>query len=84
MLLSAWAKHDPLAALDYASANTGSPFARQSILTSWAATDPIAAMRWAEDNHEGNEANPWMVGVIRGIAASDPERATQLMNSMPY
>lgn len=84
MLLSTWAKHDPLAALDYASENTGSPFARQAILTTWATTDPIAAMRWAEDNHEGNEANPWMVGVIRGIAASDPERATQLMNSMPY
>lgn len=84
MLLSAWAKYDPISALDYAKQNTGSPFARQTILTSWATTDPVAAMRWAEKNHDGEGANPWMVGVIRGIAASDPARATELMNAMPY
>lgn len=84
MLLTAWAKFDPIAALDYASENTRSPFARQTILSSWATTDPIAAMRWAEANHDGDGANPWMVGVIRGIAASDPDRATALMNDMPY
>jgi len=84
MLLTAWANYDPITALDYASKNTGSPFARQTILTTWATTDPAGAMRWAEENHKGEGANPWMVGVIRGIAASDPERATALMNAMPY
>ncbi|MDX1679954.1 MAG: hypothetical protein R3242_04405 [Akkermansiaceae bacterium] len=84
MLLTAWAKFDPLTALDYAKENTGTPFARQTILTSWATTDPVGAMKWAEANHDGEGANPWMVGVIRGIAASDPERATELMNGMPY
>lgn len=84
MLLGAWTRHDPYAALDYASENTGTPFARQTILTSWATRDPLAAMRWAEQNHEGEDANPWMVGVIRGIAAVDPAQANELLNAMPY
>jgi len=84
MLLSAWAKLDPLSALDYASANTGSPFARQTILATWSTTDPEAAIRWAEANHDGDGANPWLVGVIRGLASADPIRATELMNSLPY
>lgn len=84
MLLSAWARIDPIAALDYAKENTGSPFARQTILASWATSDPDAALRWAEANHEGEGANPWLVGVIRGIAAADPGRATDIMLSMPF
>lgn len=84
MMLTAWAKADPLAALDYASENTGTSFARNTILTSWATTDPNGAIQWAESNHDGDGANPWMVGVIRGVAANDPFLATQLMGDMPY
>ncbi len=84
LILTAWAKVDPLAALDYASENTGSPFARNTILAEWARTDPEGAILWAESHHEGDGANPWMVGVIRGLAATDPARATSLMNAMPY
>ncbi|MGB6221798.1 hypothetical protein [Haloferula sp.] len=84
MLLTAWAKIDPLEALDYAKENTGSPFARNTILASWVTTDPEAAIAWAQDNHEGDDANPWMVGVIRGLAQYDPARASELMTSMPY
>ena len=83
MLLTAWAKLDPLAALDFAKTNTGSPFARQTILAAWAATDPESAIHWAEQNHEGDGANPWMVGIIRGLANTDPERAASLMQAMP-
>lgn len=84
MLLSAWAKSDPLQALEYAQAHTGNPFARNSILTAWAGYDPEAAVKWANEHHDGEGGNPWMIGVIRGIAASDPARATQLLASMPY
>ncbi|MGE9270840.1 MAG: hypothetical protein ACQKBU_08550 [Verrucomicrobiales bacterium] len=84
LLLTAWAKADPLSALDYAEENTGTRFARNTILTSWAGTDPYAAIQWAEDHHEGDDANPWMVGVIKGIAANDPALATQLLTEMPY
>jgi len=86
MLLSAWAKKDPLQALAYAEENTGNNFARNTILTTWAASDPDAAIRWAKEHHEGEEeeGNPWMIGVIQGIASSDPARAAQLLAEMPF
>ncbi|MEM9236473.1 MAG: hypothetical protein AAGB14_06815, partial [Verrucomicrobiota bacterium] len=84
MLLTAWAKADPLSALDYAKENTGTPFARNTILATWVTNDPEGAIAWANQNHEGNEANPFMVGVIRGLAQYDPARASQLMGEMPY
>ncbi|MFM2171135.1 MAG: hypothetical protein RI957_1364 [Verrucomicrobiota bacterium] len=83
MLLTAWAKVDPQAALDYASKNTGSPFARQTILAAWAAYDPNSAIAWAKSNHQGDGANPWMVGVIKGLAAQDPDMASTLLKEMP-
>ncbi|MFD0893850.1 hypothetical protein KBB96_10535 [Luteolibacter ambystomatis] len=86
MLLSAWAKHDPLAALDFAEKNTGNAFARQTILSTWANSDLNGAMAWANSHFQGppDQGNPWMVGVIRGIAAGDPARASQLMQEMPF
>lgn len=83
LLLSAWAKADPMAALAYARENTGNRFATNTILTTWASTDPEAAVRWAEANHDGDGANPYMAGIIRAIAGTDPTRATQLLTSMP-
>ena len=83
LLLSAWAKTDPLAALGYAREKTRGNFATNTILTSWASIDPQSAIRWAEANHTGDEANPFMAGVIRGIAGTDPELATSLLTSMP-
>ena len=68
LLLSAWAKADPLTALTYAKENTGSRFATNTILSSWASADPEAAIRWAETNHEGDEANPYLAGIIRSLA----------------
>ncbi len=83
LLLSAWAKVDPMAALQYAGENTANRFATDTILTTWASLDPYAAIRWADANHTDDEANPHMVGVIRGIAASDPDLATRLLTEMP-
>ena len=84
MLLHAWAKVDPLGALDYAEAQTGTPFARQTILASWATDDPDSAVTWAKDHHEGEGANPWLVGVIRGLASTNSTRATEILNDLPY
>lgn len=83
LLLSAWAKADPLAALTYAKENTGSNFATSTILTAWASADPEAAIRWAETNHDGEGANPYLAGIIRSLAGTDPARATQLLTGMP-
>ena len=84
MLLAAWAKVNPQEALTYAKENTGGGFARNTILAVWAGTNPDAAIAWAESNHDSEqEANPWLVGVIRGIAPQDIARATALMETMP-
>lgn len=83
LILSAWAKLDPYAALTYAKANTESPFATRTILASWATQDPYAAIRWAQENHQGDGVNPLLVGVIQGLASSDTVQATNLLKSMP-
>jgi hypothetical protein len=83
LLLSAWAKADPLSALSYAEENTGSRFAANTSLTSWASIDPEAAIRWAQSSHEGEGANPYFASIIRGLAGSDLTRATQLLTGMP-
>ncbi|MGB0775919.1 MAG: hypothetical protein ACPGUY_08735, partial [Akkermansiaceae bacterium] len=84
MLLHAWGKADPLAALDYAEKNTGTSFARQTILASWSADNPDAALSWAKSKHEGEGANPWLVGIIQGVATNDPSRATEIMLTLPF
>lgn len=83
LLLSAWAKTDPISALEYAKANTGNNFATNTILTSWASSDAEGAIQWARTNHQGDEANPYFAGIIRSLAETDPIRATDLMTSMP-
>jgi hypothetical protein len=83
LLLTAWAQADPVAALTYAEKNTNSGFAQDTILTSWASTDLEAAIRWAKSNHTGDDPNPYLPGIIRGISQSDPARATELLAGMP-
>lgn len=88
LLLTAWAQVNPLEALDYAKENTGTSYARQTILAAWAKNDTEGAVSWARDNfdNEGDEkrSNPWMIGVIEGIASIDLARATQLMEELPF
>lgn len=83
ILLTAWAKANPIAALEYAGKATSNPFARQTILASWASIDPNSAIAWAKENHKGEGANPWMVGVIKGLAFQDPSLASSLLTEMP-
>jgi hypothetical protein len=83
LLLTAWAQADPLTALSYAEKNTRGGFAQDTILTSWASTDPEAAIRWAESKYDGDGANPFMPGIIRGLVETNPARATELLASMP-
>lgn len=83
LLLTAWAETDPTAALAYSTENTTSGFATKTVLSAWANKDTEAAVSWAQANHDGDGPNPYMTGIIRGIAASDPTRATALLASMP-
>lgn len=83
ILLHAWGQADPEGALDYAIENTGTPFARQTILASWAAYDPDAALAFANGNAEEGKPNGLLVGVIRGMAPEDLPRATHIMGTLP-
>lgn len=83
LLLTAWAEVDPMAALTYSKENTRGGFATNTILAAWANKDAEGAVQWAIANHTGEGANPYMAGIIRGIAGSDPTRATQLLTEMP-
>jgi hypothetical protein len=84
MLLAAWAKADPVAALDHAKEDDEDEFALKTILATWAGNDPDAALRWADAQFDGDGANPYLIGIIQGIAATDLNKATQLLTGMPY
>lgn len=83
MILRGWAKTDPLAALDYTVNQLNDRGQTALVLASWAGRDAAAAERWAIANHAGDGANPYLAAVIRGIAAYDVTRASQLAESMP-
>lgn len=84
LLMGAWAKADPFAALTFAEENLRGNSAANTILSTWAAHDPDAAIQWAKSHHEGDDANPYLVGIIQGLASRDPERATALLKDMPF
>lgn len=84
LLLGAWAKADAVGALTYAEDTLNDDSATNTILSTWAMQDPEGAIRWAEAHHDGDDANPYLVGIIQGLASQDPERATQLLKNMPF
>lgn len=84
MLLTAWAELDPTAALAYTKENTRGGMATGTVLTAWTSRDPESAIAWAKANHEGDDANPYMVGIIRGIVETNPTRATELLSDLPF
>lgn len=84
MLLTAWAELDPTAALDYTTEKTRGGIATSTVMTAWASRDPESAIAWARANHEGDGANAFMAGIIRGLVVTNPARATELLESLPY
>ncbi|MFK7851372.1 MAG: hypothetical protein AB8D78_10380 [Akkermansiaceae bacterium] len=84
MLLTAWAEVDPIAALTYTKENTRGGMATGTVLSAWASRDPEGAIQWANNEHEGDGANPYMVGIIRGLAGNNPTRATEILQELPF
>lgn len=82
LILQGWAKLDPLAALEYVTANGGGR-GRGTILETWAGSDPAAAEAWAKANFTGDGPNPFMASIISGIAGNDLPTATRLAEGMP-
>jgi hypothetical protein len=83
LILSRWAKQNPLEALQYVNAHSNSKQGRSTVLAAWAQQEPAAAERWALENHKGTGPNPHLAAVIRGVAATDLAHATQLTEGMP-
>lgn len=84
MLLTAWAEVDPMAALAYTTENTRGGMATGTVLSAWASRDPESAIAWAKANHEGDDANPYMTGIIRGLVQTNPTRATEILQELPF
>ncbi len=83
MVLTAWAERDPTAAAEFLDSGQGDAEMKAAVMAAWAEADPGMAEAWARSHHEGSEANPWMVGVIQGIAAADVDRARGLVEELP-
>ena len=83
MILRGWTKVDPMGALEYTSKTLNDRGQTSLVLSAWAGSDAAAAERWALANHEGEGPNPYLAAVIRGVAAHDIGRASQLTESMP-
>ncbi len=85
MLTYAWAQVDPNGALEWMKKQDGHErrIGFGTILNSWAEKDSEAAIAWAKANHEG-EDNPYFIGIVNGMADSNPAGATELMMSLPY
>lgn len=83
LLFQAWAKADPMAALDYIDGNPDMVRNRGNVLEVWAASDAAAAEKWAIEKHTGEGANPYMAAVIKGIASYDLGKAARMTQGMP-
>ena len=82
IILRAWAKVDPLGALEDAT-ERGSRGDTTTLLAAWAGNDATAAEQWARSHHAGDGGNPFLAAVIRGLASQGPDRAAELAASMP-
>lgn len=83
MILRGWTKADPLGALEYTSSKLNDIGQTSLVLSAWASTDAGAAERWALDHHQGDEPNPYLAAIVRGIAAHDIASASRIAGSMP-
>lgn len=83
ILLRAWAKADPLAAIAYTSRLTLPSFHESAVLSSWAEDDPRAALEWAETSYQGAYGDLLLSRITSGILNTNPTLATEVMNSQP-
>ena len=83
LLFQAWAKADPMAALDYIDGNPDMARNQGNVLEIWAVSDAAAAEKWAIAKHTGEGANPYMAAVIKGIASYDLDKAFRMTQAMP-
>ena len=77
LLISKWTNIDPLGAISYLQENHPSHHSRAAAITTWAQSDPYAALAWAKQFKEQGGAEDYRRHIIRGLALSNPQLATQ-------
>lgn len=82
LLINAWVQADPYAAVEYIAENDDSGNARRTAITAWAAMDPHSAAAWVDGREDEGSTNDWTVGLITGIASTDPELARQTLEGL--
>jgi hypothetical protein len=82
LLLNAWVKADPYAAAEYIEGNDESGGSRETVIAAWAAQDPQAAAAWIAGRDDPGGTNNWMVGLLRGVASTDPTLALEYLEKL--
>ncbi len=86
MFLFAWARIDGAAAMDHIDAYSEgwqSFRSAYAAMSGWASTDPASAEAWAREQLDGPD-NPYLVGVVNGVAKTDLNKATEITQSLPF
>ncbi|MFT5496850.1 MAG: hypothetical protein ACI9TH_002250 [Kiritimatiellia bacterium] len=86
MFLFAWARIDGASAMGYIDENMEgweSYRTAYSAMSGWANVNPEEAQTWAREKHEGPD-NPYLIGVVNGVAKTDLARATEITESLPF
>jgi len=75
LVLQAWADRDPHAALGFLQTKGAQDWERETAVSTWAGKDPQAAFEWAKITPDTGRVNNWVLGAMRGIAATNPDLA---------
>ena len=82
LVLQAWAERDPHGALAHLQENGAEDWERETAVSAWAANDPHAAFEWASMAEDAGNVNNWLLGAMRGIAATSPDLARDFLMSL--
>lgn len=82
LVLQAWAERDPHGALAHLQENGAEDWERETTVSAWAASDPHAAFEWASAAADEGRVNNWVLGAMRGIAATSPDLARDFLMSL--
>lgn len=89
LLMRSWSAIDPEAALRYAQDNLDEKSERRfgisEALAGWATQDSDAALAWAKANNpaQSPKDNPYLIGIIKGVAEKDLHAANLMLWDLP-